>query len=105
MSNFPLYDSLITDLDSEEITTKEQDKFIKLIKNFDNDGFEKIYCLIRVYQLENEHDKSTFKLPFGGKYIKNDIAFDFNEFPSDLKKILYKFSKIHSKKLKEDSLV
>jgi uncharacterized protein YPO0396 len=103
MSNFPLYDSLIKDIDTEEFTVKEQDKFIKMIKIFDNDGYEKIYCLIRVFQLENSDDKSTFKLPYGGKFIKQDITFDFNEFPDDLKKILYKFAKIHSKKMKEET--
>lgn len=102
MSNFPLYDSLIKDIDNEDFTIKEQDKFMKLIKNFDDDGYEKIYCLIRVFQLENSEDKSTFKLPYGGKFIKQDVTFDFNEFPINLKKILYKFAKIHSKKLKEE---
>ena len=103
MSNFPLYDNLVSNLDSEEFTIKEQDKFMKLIKNFDNDGNEKIYCLIRIYQFENSDDKSTFKLPYNGKFIKNDISFDFNDLPLQLKKILYKFAKIHTKKLKEES--
>ena len=29
---FPLYDNLIKDLDKEEMSQKEQDKFMKLIK-------------------------------------------------------------------------
>lgn len=102
MSNFPLYDSLIKNMEEEEMTIKEQDKFMKMIKNFDIDGFEKIYCLIRIFQLENSEDKSTFKLPYGGKFIKNDISFDFNDFPIELKKLLYRFAKMHSKILKEE---
>ena len=104
MTSFPLYDSLCKDLDSEEITTKEQNKFMKLIENFDVTGYELLYILISIYhKQENIDEKSTFKLPYGGKFINNnDISFDFNEFPTDLKKILYKFSKIHIKKIKEE---
>jgi len=102
MTSFPLYDSLNKDLENEEMGIKEQTKFIKMISNFDITGNELIYILIRIYQQENNDDKSTFKLPYGGKYVKDDITFDFNEFPNDLKKILYKFAKIHLKKLKEE---
>ena len=102
MSNFPLYDNLMKNIDDEEVTIKEQDKFMKMIKNFDLDGFEKIYCLIRIYQLENSEDKSTFKLPYGGKFVKDDITFDFNEFPLELKKLLYRFAKMHTKMLKDE---
>ena len=45
MTSFPLYDSLCKDLDSEEITTKEQNKFMKLIENFDVTGYELLYIL------------------------------------------------------------
>ena len=31
-TNFPLYDNLIKDIKSEELTTKEKDDFMKLIK-------------------------------------------------------------------------
>ena len=63
-----------------------------------------MYVLIRVYQLENTDDKSTFKLPFGGKYIKDDIKFDLNELPNKLKHMLVKFVDIHSKKIEEETI-
>ena len=102
MSNFPLYDNLIKDLPEEEITVKQKDKFIKLVKDIDEYGSELIYALIRFYQLENSDDKSTFKLPYGGKFVKNEIKFDFNDLPPDLKKILFNFTIMHTKTMKEE---
>lgn len=99
MSNFPLYDSLNSKIDdaqsSIDLNIKEKDEFIRLVKKMDNVGYELIYVLIRVYQLENTEDKSTFKLPFGGKFIKDDIKFDLNEMPIRLKHILNEFVHMH----------
>ena len=107
MSNvtFPLYENLIKELDTEELSIKEQDKFMKLIKTFDTAGFELIYILILCFQLENCDNSNSMILPYSGKFINNDIMFDFNEFPHNLKKILYKFAEIHAKKMKEESLL
>ena len=103
MSNFPLYDNLFSEVDTnEDLSIKEKDDFIKMIKDIDQVGCELIYVLIRVYQLENTEDKSTFKLPFGGKFIKDDIKFDLNELPNKLKHILYKFINIHTKNTLEE---
>lgn len=102
MSNFPLYDSLIIDINSDELKIEEKDDFMKKIKTFDKNGYELIYALIRVFQLENNEDKSTFKLPYGGKYVKNDILFDLNELPNKLKQLLYKFVKIHVESMKKE---
>jgi len=97
-SNFPLYDRLYNEIkDDEDLTAKQKEEFVKITKNIDSDGQELIYALIRVYQLENSEDKSTFKIPYGGKYVKNDIKFDFNELPIKLKHMLYKFVQIHIK--------
>jgi len=105
MSNFPLYDNLNKNLPSEELTTKQKDKFMKYVKDIDINGSELIYALIRVYQLENSEDKSTFKLPYGGKFIKYDMKFDFNELPNELKHILFKFIQIHIKTMKEENIL
>ena len=96
MSNFPLYDNLLAETDIvDDLTENEKTELIKLIKSIDNIGAEYIYVLIRIYQLENSDDKSTFKLPYGGKYIKNDVKFDLNELPNKLKQMLFKFVKKH----------
>ena len=103
MSNFPLYDSLCTDLSILDMATKEKDEFIKIVKNIDVDGSERIMAIIRMYQQENSED--TFKIPYGGKYIKNDIKFDLNELPNELKNMLYKFVKIHSSTMEEEKKI
>ena len=57
MSNFPLYDNLFSEVDTnEDLSIKEKDDFIKMIKDIDQVGCELIYVLIRVYQLENTED-------------------------------------------------
>ena len=105
MSYFPLYDTLFNEITTnEDISDKEKEQFIKLVKSLDQIGYELMYVLIRVYQLENTDDKSTFKLPFGGKYIKDDIKFDLNELPNKLKHMLVKFVDIHSKKIEEETI-
>ena len=103
MSNFPLYDNLLTDISNTDLTTSQKDEFMKLVKNIDVDGIERIYVLIRMYQLENSEDKSTFKIPYGGKFVKNDIKFDLNELPNELKQLIYKFVKIHSSTMEEEN--
>lgn len=106
MSNLPIYDHLMKEIENEEeITLKQQDEFMKYVKNFDKNGYELIYALIRIYQLENSDDKNSVILPYGGKYVKNEMKFDFNELPINLKKILYKFSLIHIKTMQENIIV
>lgn len=105
MSNFPLYDTLCTDVCNIDLTTKQKDEFMKLVKNIDPVGAERIYVSIRMFQLENSEDKSTFKIPYGGKFVKNDLKFDFNDLPNELKQILYKFVKIHCKTMEEESKI
>lgn len=110
MSNFPLYDSLMKEETSvEDLTNKQKNELVKLVKTLDEIGFELIYTLIRVFQLENSEDKSTFKVPYGGKFIKNDIKFDLDLFPIKLKHIIYIFVIKHTTKMKEakdiDSLI
>jgi hypothetical protein len=106
MSNFPLYDNLSSDIiTNTDLSSKEKDDFMKIIKNVDSDAFELIYALIRTYQLENCDDKSTFKLPFGGKFVKNDIKFHLDDLPNNLKQIIYKFLLIHKKKIEEEELI
>ena len=102
-NNLPLYDNLFKETTNEDLTTKEKEDFIKLIKNIDQNGFEMAYALIRIYQLENHEDKSTFKIPYGGKFINEDIMFNLHDLPCHLKQILYKFLIIHTKAMKEDN--
>jgi hypothetical protein len=107
MSNFPLYENLINESEDTDLTTKQKDDLIKMIKKIETDieGIERIYVLIRMYQLEYGEDKNTFKIPFGGKYVKNDLKFDLNELPNKLKQIIYKFVRIHCKTMEEENVI
>jgi len=102
MSNLPLYEILFKETKNEDLTTKEKDEFMKIIKNIDQKGFEISYALIRIFQLENSEDKSTFKIPYGGKFVKDDLNFNLNDLPLQLKQILYKFLVLHIKTMKEE---
>lgn len=102
MSNFPLYDNLSKDISDRDLTVRQKDKFMILIDNLDTNGYELVYALIRVYQLEKSEDRSTFKLPYDGKYLKNDMKFDLNQLPCELKQILFKFLQIHTETMKEE---
>ena len=101
MSNFPLYDTLLKDTTCDDLTTKEKNDFMDKIKKIDDNGSELIYVLVTMYNLENSEDKSTFKIPYGGKYVDNDLTFNLNDFPFQLKQILYKFLILHMKSIEE----
>jgi hypothetical protein len=104
-SNLPIYDMLYNEFVdiSDDLTTKQKDEFLKKVKLLDSNGHELIYAIIRVYQLENSEDKNTYTIPFHGKFIKNDLKFDLNDLPNKLKRMIYKFTDMHIKSMKEKS--
>jgi len=100
---FPLYDSLIEDVPEKDLTGYQKSDFVKKINSMDNEGHERIYALIKKFFIMNEVEQNSFNVPYGGKFVKNnDISFDLKDIPIKLRQILYKFAKIHMKKLKED---
>ncbi len=102
--NFPFYDSMIKDVKNKDLTMKQKDEFITKVNKIDENGIELVYALIRIYEMQHEENSGTFKLPYSGKYIeKNNIQFDFDQFPVKLKQILYKFINIHIKKMEEEN--
>lgn len=104
MSTFPLYDNLNKDLPKEDMTKKQMDKFMKLIKDIDDYGSELIYVLIRMHQKKYD-EKTMYKPPYGGKHVKHDMHFVYEDLPNDLKYILYKFVQIHLKTMREENII
>ena len=103
MSKFPLYDSLSKDISTEDLSTIQKRTFIKRVEKMDNNGYELIYALIRMYQIENnEDDNTSFMLPYNGIYVETDINFDLDNFPKYLKQILFKFVSMHLDKMREE---
>jgi hypothetical protein len=102
MSKFPLYDSLSKDLIDKDLTLSQKRVFIKRITKIDNNGYDLVYALIRMYQVENNEENTSFTLPYNGIFVDTDINFDLDKFPIDLKQILFKFLGVHIGKMKEE---
>lgn len=102
MSSFPLYDTLYKEASDVDLTSKQKDDFMIKIKTIDITGAELIYALIRMYQMDVSDDRSTFKLPFEGRFYKNDMKFNLENFPFKLKQILYQFLHMHTRTMSEE---
>jgi len=102
MSKFPLYDSLSKNIKNKDLSFSQKRSFLRKIDKIDTHGHELVYALVRMYQIENGVDNTSFTLPYNGSFINNDIKFDLDKFPNKLKQILYKFLGIHLDKMKEE---
>ena len=101
MSNFPLYNRLKNESPTKDLTGAQKADFIKKINSMNKDGHELIYALIKAYYIDCESN-SPFILPYGGKYLKNNMIYDMDNIPHALRQILYKFAKMHTKRMKEE---
>lgn len=110
-SSFPLYDTLSSAIQSQMHaqtvdTTIDRSKLVKWIHTLDQDGKNKIYALIRYYDLHHVHQSSVSEiLPFGGHFVNNELTFDLNQFPLELQLILYEFTKLHLKHMKDSQRI
>jgi hypothetical protein len=103
MNQFPLYTSLSIDIQKKDLTIVEKKEFIKNIKKLDQNGHDLIYALIRIFYLDKEDNISGFTLPYGGKFIKNDLRYDLESLPCKLKQLINKFIFMHIKKMSEEN--
>lgn len=108
MSNFPFYDMLSTNIKNKDLTIKQKNDFMSKISEIDENGFELIYVIIRLYEIQNNKEDriDSYKLPYSGFYInKTDVQFDLEQFPNILKQMLYKFINIHIKQMEEENSI
>lgn len=105
MSKFPLYDSLSNDIENKDLSPTQKSAFIKRILKIDENGYELVYALIRMYQVENDEKNTSFTLPYNGTFVESDIHFDLEKFPNTLKQILFKFLGVHIDKMKEEKSI
>jgi len=105
MSRFPLYDNLSQGIKNRDLTVLQKKDFIVKIKEIDTDGYELIYALIKMYQMETGDANTSFTLPYKGIFIDENIKFDLNDLPKKLKQILYKFVDIHLDKMSEEDSI
>jgi hypothetical protein len=102
MSKFPLYDSFSKDIIDKDLTITQKKTFIKRISKIDKNGHDLVYALIRMYQVVNKEDNTSFTLPYNGSFTEKDITFDLDKFPYRLKHILFKFISAHVITMKEE---
>jgi hypothetical protein len=124
MSNFPLYDSLNTNIPDKDLTPSQKKDFMKKIESFEEDAHKIVYALIKAYYIKNEKDitvkNGNFltdsivvnKIPYDGVVTSRGVAgkdkdtFSFNllKFPNRLRQLIYKFLLLHYKKVEEDKM-
>ena len=104
MSEFPLYENLIKNVNTKDLKIKQKHEFIEIIKIIDENGKELIYALIRIYFEKNkkEDNMSTSVIEKTSKKGEYNITWNFNHFPNKLKQLLYNFVKMNAKKNRED---
>jgi hypothetical protein len=102
MSNFPLYDSLLTGLPDKDLTVAQKNNFLKRVAKIDQGGIVLVYALIRVYQRENSDDDLVMTSPYKCKLVNDTAEFDLERFPTELKQLLYKFITMHLKRMKDE---
>lgn len=101
MTDFPLYKTLSMNLPDKKLTIAQTSSLLKIIPTLEQEAQELVYILIKCYALERK-DCDAFTLPYDAKFSKNKIDFDLDNFPNQLCQLLYKFVKIHDKKILED---
>lgn len=105
MASFPLYDTLMNTVTGSIEDAKiavDKSKLLKSIQSLDLDGRNKVYALIRYYDLNHESIRSPNEiLPFGGYFVNNELTFDLNQFPLPLQLVLLEFTKVHIKHMKD----
>ena len=105
MSKFPLYDSLSKNIPEKDLTLSQKQLFIRRISKIDNNGHDLVYGLIRMHQVENNEENTSFTLPYNGTFNETDINFDLDKFPIALKQILFKFLEVHINKMNEEKTI
>ena len=93
--NLPIYDTLLSSVVNMDLTIEEKNDFMEQIKKLDLNGLERVYVIIRIFHINNSNENTTFNLPYGGLFIKEEMRFDLEKIPFKLKQILYLFIKIH----------
>ena len=98
---FPLYDLYTKKLSKRDLSKKQKDDFVSKVKELDQKGKELLFMLIKVYHIETT-STNDYYLPYNGKENRKNISFDLEEFPKELKQLLYRFVKDHLKTMKND---
>lgn len=100
-----LYETLYNECKNSKNKLRAQQKktCVAKVKDLDGIGYERLYLLIKSYQINNESDHS-YIYPYGGEANGSDITFNIDRIPLILSHMIYKFVNLHHKKMKEDKI-
>ena len=104
MSNFPLYDRLMSDVPKKNLTVKQHQDFIDKVSGINQHGKELLYVLIQCHSKDNGGEGSV---PYDGETKRSgrnnvSVTWDFASFPQDLRQVLYKFVVMHTEEMQEE---
>ena len=108
MNNFPLYNSLITNIPTKDLSVKQKEEFIKKVQNIDSKGRDLIFALIQFYRIENNNKDIKNIIPYNGvsevtKENTENLTWSLGDFPIKLRNILYKFIVMHMQTMEDDA--
>ena len=105
--SFPLYDSLAKNIPKKDLTVKQKEDISKKLGTIDDNGRNLVYALIQFSAAADAGTLSSEELPYGGirekatKGLEN-VTWNFLDLPQNLRHILYKFIKLHTKNMEEE---
>ena len=98
-SSFPLYNTLLNDTLDKDLNSAQKSTFIKKLPTIDTNGMELMYTLIQLYSMNHQNNQC---FPYDSVKDGNNITFNLELLPFQLKQILYKFLLLHIKTMDED---
>ena len=106
MNSFPLYNQIVNNVPTTDLTPAEREFFSENIKNMDELGRELLFVLIYQFYSENKK-KGKNTIPYKGKKESvNDELTNFTwclqDLPITLRQMLLKFMKMHIITMEEE---
>jgi len=108
---FALYDLLVKKCSGADadITLEEVKELVENVKKLDEEGLKLLFVIIKTHSaLESKTDE----IPYDGQKINEnnrnqdkicDIKFDIRKFSPMLRKMLLEFSRLHHKKMQDET--
>jgi hypothetical protein len=97
------------DLPKRDLSVKDKETFMKDIKQMNINGRELVYCLIHVYNQQNECNPKIKCVPYNGDKEEEEesrgifnFSWVYTQFPIKLRHLLSRFATIHLQKQQEE---
>jgi len=99
-SHFPLYNIVENQLPVVEelipLTNDIKDQLAQDIKGLNQETQERVYGIIKSYDINSSKPTTLLELPFSGKQLKSGVKFDIENFPIKLQYMLLTFITLHN---------